>query len=67
MSAAAGSRAYPIQSTDGRDDVRFTPGLVFDVARVIESHGYPPIASGLDLVELSQSLFRYLYKTKDAS
>ncbi|WP_232544153.1 hypothetical protein [Streptomyces buecherae] len=47
--------------------MRFTPGLVFDVARVIESHGYPPIASGLDLVELSQSLFRYLYKTKDAS
>jgi hypothetical protein len=42
-------------------DPRFTLGLVLDVARVLEQHGYPPIAKGRELVDLQVALFRFLY------
>ncbi|ONK12599.1 hypothetical protein [Streptomyces sp. MP131-18] len=55
-------RVYPVPPLDGDDDPRFTVGLLFDVCRVIERHGYPPVISGGDLVELQMSLFRFLYR-----
>ncbi|MFD7732234.1 hypothetical protein ACFV6F_17830 [Kitasatospora phosalacinea] len=42
-------------------DTRFSFGLVFDVAKVLEAHAYPPVTAGLDLVNLRQALFRFLY------
>lgn len=54
-------RNYPLPRT--AEDPRFSFGLAFDVARVIEQHGYPPIEAGLDLVELQQALFAFLYST----
>jgi hypothetical protein len=53
-------RAYPLRPCPD-DDPRFTFGLVVDVAKVLERHGYPPPASGRDLVELQQCLFRFLH------
>lgn len=58
-------RRYPVAHTD--HDPRFTIGLVLDVARVLEQHGYPgfrgPFAAdnAADLVELQQALFAFLY------
>jgi len=37
-----------------------TKGLVIDVAKVIEAHGYGP-TSGREIVELGQHLFYFLY------
>ncbi|MFJ2575214.1 hypothetical protein [Kitasatospora aureofaciens] len=51
--------AYPLPAPD--DDRRFTFGLVLDVATALEAHGYPPVASGPDLLNLQQALFRFLY------
>ncbi|WP_327160486.1 hypothetical protein [Streptomyces zaomyceticus] len=53
-------RAYPIRPKPD-DDPRFTFGLVIDVARVLEEHGYPPVKAGLDIVDLQQALYRFLY------
>ncbi|OAA28232.1 hypothetical protein UG55_1006205 [Frankia sp. EI5c] len=52
-------RVYPLDPP--AEDPRFTLGLTFDVARLLESHGYPAITSGADLLELQMALFRYLY------
>ncbi|AEM80249.1 hypothetical protein [Streptomyces violaceusniger] len=57
---------YPVAPESGDDDSRFTNGLLFDVVKVIESHGYPKLASGRDLLELRISLYRFLYMDKDA-
>ena len=48
MTAAASQRLYPVAPAEGDDDPRFTFGLIFDVALVIEDYGYPPIRSGLN-------------------
>ncbi|RKN43109.1 hypothetical protein [Streptomyces hoynatensis] len=53
-------RAYPIRPVPS-DDRRFTFGLAIEVAAVLERHGYPPVKSGEDLLELQQALFRFLY------
>ena len=55
-------RRYPATARPG-DDPRFTLGLVLDVARVLEQHGYPPVKAGLDLADLQQSLYGFLYDT----
>jgi hypothetical protein len=52
-------RAYPLPPAE--DDPRFTAGLLFDVAKVLEHHDYPAVRAGRDLVELQQELFRFLY------
>ncbi|WP_432047095.1 hypothetical protein [Streptomyces asiaticus] len=66
MTAPTGpAPAYPVEPESGDDDSRFTNGLLFDVAKVIESHGYPKLASGRDLLELRISLYRFLYENKD--
>ncbi|MFE7113963.1 hypothetical protein ACFU99_00850 [Streptomyces sp. NPDC057654] len=51
---------YPV-TPDGDDDARFTMCLVFDVARLLETNGYPEFANGLDFVDLQQALYRFLY------
>lgn len=53
-------RQYPIRPAPD-DDPRFTLGLVLDVAAVLEQHGYPAVKAGLDLVDLRQALYRFLY------
>lgn len=50
---------YPLPAPDA--DPRFTFDLVLDLAAVLADHGYPPVASGTDLVNLRQALFRFLY------
>lgn len=55
---------YPVAPKDGDNDSRFTHGLLFDVVNVLESHGYPKFVSGSDLVELRQTLYRFLYTGK---
>lgn len=57
------TRAYPMPAPE--DDPRFTFGLMLEVARVLEEHGYPKITNGLDLVELQGALWRFLYKLPD--
>lgn len=51
-------RNYPMPAPT--DDPRFSFGLTLEVARVLEKHGYPEV-DGLDIVELQQALFRFLY------
>lgn len=51
--------AYPVDA--GAEDSRFTLGLVVDVADVLARHGYPPVRDSADLVDLQQSLYRFLY------
>lgn len=55
----AHERAYPLPAP--ADDRRFSYGLLFDVARILAEHGYPPITAGGDLVALQQALFGFLY------
>ncbi|RKE19991.1 hypothetical protein BX266_3325 [Streptomyces sp. TLI_171] len=56
---APGPALYPL--TVPGTDTRFSFGLVFDAAKVLEAHGYPPVTAGPDLVNLRQALFRFLY------
>lgn len=56
-------KSYPVPRPELRnaaDDRRFTVGLIHEVAKAIESRGYPVLET-LDLVELQQALFRFLY------
>lgn len=53
-------RQYPIRPVPD-DDPRFTFGLTVDVAAVLQSHGYPKITAGGDIVDLQQALYRFLY------
>ncbi|MEV8523228.1 hypothetical protein AB0451_03570 [Streptomyces sp. NPDC052000] len=53
-------RLFPI-TPPPEGDPRFTVGLAVDVADVLHQHGYPLIASGADMVELQQAMFRFLY------
>lgn len=58
------SRAYPLRRPT--EDKRFTMGLALDVAAVLEKHGYPPVRTGIDFLELQQALFRFLYAPADS-
>jgi hypothetical protein len=55
------ARVYPLPQP--ANDARFTYGLLFDVAAVLEKHGYPRPKSGGDLVALHLALFTFLYDT----
>ncbi|MFE7510120.1 hypothetical protein ACFU8I_02665 [Streptomyces sp. NPDC057540] len=53
-------RAYPIHPVP-EGESRFTFGLTYDIAKVLEAHGYPPITEGRDISDLQQALYRFLY------
>ena len=50
----------PASPTGGDGDKRFAIGLVLDVARTIEAHGYGSF-EGRDFVELQQHLLHLLH------
>jgi hypothetical protein len=50
----------PAAPWDGPGDPRFTVGLLVDVGRVIEAHGYDRLNGG-QLVELQQHVFHLLH------
>jgi hypothetical protein len=50
---------YPLPAPD--DDPRFTYGLIFDVADVLTSHGFPR-PDGTDWAHLMTALVRFLYQ-----
>jgi hypothetical protein len=52
---------YPIPRPRGGEDARFTLGLALDVAAVLARHGYPPVATGTDLLHWQQALFAAIY------
>ncbi len=62
----AEARRYPLPRPTSGEDPRFTFGMFMDVAEVLERHGYPPITTGRDLLELQMALFRYLYAAESA-
>jgi hypothetical protein len=51
--------AYPLPRPD--DDPRFTYRLVFDIADVLATHGYPAPAH-TDWADLMLALFRFIYQ-----
>lgn len=53
---------YPIPRPD--DDPRLTFGLVYEVGKVLAAHGYPPIETGADHVQLQQALFGFIYASE---
>ncbi|MDQ0367519.1 hypothetical protein [Catenuloplanes indicus] len=56
--------AFPIVTVA---DSRFTFGLLLDLTRVLEQHGYPPVVAGADLVRLQESLFNFLYTKPEST
>lgn len=54
-------RRYPLP--DAGDDRRFTAGLLFDLACLLERHGYPRPVGGGDLIHWQLALFRAIYRT----
>ena len=56
------ARAYPLPRP--AEDLRFTFGLVRDLAKVLEAHGFPRV-SGVDHVDLGQAVFRFVYSDPD--
>jgi hypothetical protein len=53
---------YPLRRPATGADPRFTLGLALDVAAVLSRHGYPPVATGTDLIRLQQALFTAIYQ-----
>jgi hypothetical protein len=56
--------AYPISRPADGVDARFSVGLALDVAAVLTRHGYPPVATGADLLRLQQALFTLIYQER---
>jgi hypothetical protein len=55
------SPAYPVPRPACGDDARFCLGLALDIAKVLTRYGYPPVATGADLMHWQQALFRAIY------
>ena len=53
-------RNFPIRP-EPTDDSRFTLGLTLEVREVLQRHGYPTLGA-MDVVDLQQILFRFLYR-----
>ena len=51
-------RLYPMPAP--KTDARFTIGLLLDVTKVLEQHGYARPVSGGDLIALQKVLFGFL-------
>jgi hypothetical protein len=64
MDATAAQRTpgYPIPQPESGDDARFCFGLAYDVAKVLQQYGYPPVLTGRDLTRLQQALFTFIYQ-----
>lgn len=60
---ASAERNYPLPAPES--DPRFTFGLLYEVAKTIEAHGYPPL-TGRDVTELSVALLGLLYTRDNA-
>jgi hypothetical protein len=65
MSAPTPPPAYPVPRPACGDDARFCLGLALDIAKVLASYGYPPIATGADLRHWQQALFSAIYAQPD--
>ena len=61
QASVAPVRQYPVVDP-GPNDRRFNLGLMIDVIKVLEDHGYPPITGGDDYVDLQLSLFQFIYR-----
>ncbi|MEU3458186.1 hypothetical protein ABZ671_32070 [Micromonospora sp. NPDC006766] len=57
--------AYPLPEP-GDADPRFTYGLLFDIAEVLQRNGFPRPASA-DWANLMATLGRFLYQQKETS
>jgi hypothetical protein len=55
--------AYPLPHPDGPDP-RFTYGLLFDIAEVLQPNGFPRPAD-TDWANLMTTLHRFLYQPKE--
>ncbi|MFJ6200188.1 hypothetical protein [Micromonospora sp. NPDC092111] len=62
---APAAAAYPLPQSDGPDP-RFTYGLLFDIAEVLQRNGFPRPA-GTDWAQLMTTLHRFLYQPKETS
>lgn len=58
------ARAYPLPRPESGDDPRFTFGLMYDVGKVLEAHGFPPVRNGSDHVDLMQALFGFVFASE---
>lgn len=54
--------AYPIDRR--ADDIRLSPALIDDVARVLVDHGYPPVVATDDVLRLQEALFSFVYRPR---
>jgi len=57
------ARAYPIPHPESGEDPRFCFGLGYDIGKVLEAHGFPPV-TGRDHVDLMMALFRFVYASE---
>jgi hypothetical protein len=62
--ASGPQRTYPLGHLAGEVDPRFTYGLIFDLADLLQQHGYPPPADS-DWAHLVASLHRTLYHDQE--
>lgn len=58
------ARAYPLPHPESGSDPRFSFGLMYDVGKVLESHGFPPVRNGSDLVDLMTALFGFVFTSE---
>jgi hypothetical protein len=56
--------AYPV-TPPGPGDPRFTLGLILDLGDLLARHGYPPLATGTDLLRFQQALFTAIYQPRE--
>ncbi|MEY9909746.1 hypothetical protein ABIA35_005989 [Catenulispora sp. MAP12-49] len=58
------ARAYPLPRPESDGDPRFSFGLMYDVGKVLEAHGFPPVRNGSDHVDLMTALFGFVYASE---
>jgi hypothetical protein len=63
--SATAPPAYPLPQPGGADP-RFTYGLIFDVAEVLQRNGFP-CPAGTDWAHLMTALGRFLYQSQETS
>lgn len=56
--------AYPLPRPESGDDPRFTFGLIHEVGKVLEAHGFPPVRNGSDHVDLMAALFGFVFASE---